>query len=69
MRTLKTFCLATLAFLASCATTNPLPVPVTGERPRLVVVIVIDGLPQRQVVEYWDQLAPDGFKRFLPDAR
>ena len=56
---------AFLAFLAGCAATNPLPAPVTGERPRLVVVLVIDGLPQRQVVEYWDQLAPDGFKRFL----
>lgn len=65
MRTLKILCFATLAFLASCATTNPLPAPVTGERPRLVVLFVIDGLPQRQVVEYWDQLAPDGFKRFL----
>ena len=65
VRTLKTLCLATLAFLASCATTQPLPAPVTGERPRLVVVFVIDGLPQRQVVEYWDQLAPDGLKRFL----
>jgi hypothetical protein len=26
---------------------------------------VIDGLPQRQVVDYRDQLAPDGFRRFL----
>jgi len=65
VRPLKSLVLAALAFLASCAATNPLPAPVTGERPRLVVVFVIDGLPQRQVVEYWDQLAPDGFKRFL----
>jgi len=39
--------------------------PVTGGKPRLVVLFVVDGLPQRQVVEYWDQLAPDGLKRFL----
>jgi predicted AlkP superfamily pyrophosphatase or phosphodiesterase len=58
-------CCLALVFLASCAASNPLPVPVTGERPRLVVVFIVDGLPQRQVVEYWDQLAPDGFKRFL----
>ena len=56
---------AALVLLAGCAATNPIPVPVTGERPRLVVMFVVDGLPQRQVVEYWDQMAPDGLKRFL----
>ena len=35
------------------------------EPPRLVVFIAIDGLPQRQVLSYRDQLAPDGFARFL----
>jgi predicted AlkP superfamily pyrophosphatase or phosphodiesterase len=34
-------------------------------RPRLIVFIAIDGLPQRQVLSYRDQLAPDGFNRFL----
>lgn len=34
-------------------------------RPRLIVFIAIDGLPQRQVLNYRDQLAPDGFARFL----
>ena len=33
--------------------------------PRLIVFIAIDGLPQRQVLAYKDQLAPDGFNRFL----
>jgi predicted AlkP superfamily pyrophosphatase or phosphodiesterase len=56
---------AALAFVAGCAATHPLPAPVSGERPRLVVLFIIDGLPQRQVIEYWDQLAPDGLKRFL----
>ena len=37
----------------------------TEKRPRLVVLIAIDGLPQRQVLDYRDQLAPDGFARFL----
>ena len=34
-------------------------------RPKLVVLITIDGLPQRQVLSYREQLAPDGFNRFL----
>ncbi|MEK9804617.1 MAG: alkaline phosphatase family protein, partial [Curvibacter sp.] len=34
-------------------------------RPRLLVLVVVDGLPQRQVLAYREQLAPDGFNRFL----
>ena len=34
-------------------------------RPKLIVSIAIDGLPQRQVLNYRDQLSPDGFSRFL----
>jgi predicted AlkP superfamily pyrophosphatase or phosphodiesterase len=45
--------------LGSCASLAPAP------RPKLVVLLVIDGLPQRQVTGYRDQLAPDGFARFL----
>ena len=55
---------AAAAFLAGCATSSE-PAPVTGGKPRLVVLLVVDGLPQRQVVEYWDQLVPDGFLRFF----
>lgn len=36
-----------------------------ASRPRLVVFLVVDGLPQRQITAYRDQLAPDGFARFL----
>jgi predicted AlkP superfamily pyrophosphatase or phosphodiesterase len=39
--------------------------PHTPKRPKLIVFIAIDGLPQRQVLAYRDQLAPDGFNRFL----
>lgn len=35
------------------------------QRPKLVVFLVVDGLPQRQVLDYRDQLAPDGLARFL----
>lgn len=44
----------------SCAT-----LPAAAPPPRLVVMIVVDGLPQRQVTAYRDQLAPDGLARFL----
>ncbi len=59
------FLAAVLGLVSGCVGTNPIPAPVTGGKPRLMVLVIIDGLPQRQVVEYWDQLAPDGFKRFL----
>jgi hypothetical protein len=36
-----------------------------GGPPRLVVVIVIDGLPQEQVLKYRDQYGPGGFKLLL----
>jgi predicted AlkP superfamily pyrophosphatase or phosphodiesterase len=52
-------CLALL--LASCSSVAPRP----ADKPRLVVFLVVDGLPQRQVTGYREQLAPDGLARFL----
>lgn len=49
------------AFVAACGT--PAAEPQTP--PRLVVFMVVDGLPQRQVVDYRAQLAPDGLARLL----
>jgi predicted AlkP superfamily pyrophosphatase or phosphodiesterase len=49
--------------LAACAA--PDSPASAAPRPKLVVFLVIDGLPQRQVLDYRDQLAPDGFARFL----
>jgi predicted AlkP superfamily pyrophosphatase or phosphodiesterase len=49
------------AVLSGCATSDRL----SAGKPRLVVFFVIDGLPQWQVADYRDQLAPDGFARFL----
>ena len=46
--------------LSSCATRPAPPSP-----PKLLVFMVVDGLPQRQITGYRDQLAPDGFARFL----
>jgi arylsulfatase A-like enzyme len=48
------------AMLASCA-----GVPSPQDKPKLVVFLAVDGLPQRQVLAYRDQLAPDGLARFL----
>ena len=53
--------------LVSCAG-GPAGTPTkatASAKPKLVVLLVIDGLPQRQVTAYRDQLAPDGFARFL----
>jgi predicted AlkP superfamily pyrophosphatase or phosphodiesterase len=47
---------------AACATPSTTTAPAA---PKLVVFLVVDGLPQRQVVDYRDQLAPDGLRRFL----
>jgi predicted AlkP superfamily pyrophosphatase or phosphodiesterase len=38
-----------------------------AERPALVAVIVIDGLPQEQLVKYRDLYGPGGFKRLLEE--
>lgn len=60
--TLLRTCLVASAtlLLASCAT------PITSSAPpKLLVVMVVDGLPQRQITGYRDQLAADGFARFL----
>lgn len=50
--------------LAGCASRAPGEFAADGP-PRLVVLLVVDGLPQRQVVDYRAQLAPDGLNRFL----
>lgn len=39
--------------------------PVAASKPKLLVFLVVDGLPQRQILAYRDQLAPDGLARFL----
>ena len=53
---------ALAALLAGCAAAPPAAVP---DRPRLVVLLVVDGVPQPQLAAYRDQYGPDGFNRFL----
>lgn len=57
---LASFLLAAL-LLAACAT----PQAPVAQKPRLVVFMAVDGLPQSQVVGYRDQLSADGLRRFL----
>jgi predicted AlkP superfamily pyrophosphatase or phosphodiesterase len=61
---LKTLTCALLLVLVGCASVEK-PAPVMGGRPRLVVLFVVDGLPERQAVDYRDQLSPDGLERFF----
>ena len=60
--TLLRLTLALLLTLCNAAGAADVP-PVA--RPKLIVLLVVDGLPQRQVVDYRDQLANDGLARFL----
>jgi predicted AlkP superfamily pyrophosphatase or phosphodiesterase len=52
--------------LTACSTP---PTAHTPQRPQLLVLMVIDGLPMRQVTGYRDQLAADGLARFLDRGR
>ncbi|MEJ6004975.1 alkaline phosphatase family protein [Paucibacter sp. AS339] len=62
-----------LAVLTACGTPPGAQVPAqpgapssaAAPAPKLIVFLVVDGLPMRQVLSYRDQLQPDGFKRFL----
>ena len=51
--------------LVACATSDPTPHGPPARPPRLVVQLIVDGLPMRQVTDHRAQLAPDGLARFL----
>lgn len=57
---------AALSTFSGCTTPPPAAAPQT---PKLLVLVVIDGLPMRQVTGYREQLGPDGFARFLDHGR
>lgn len=62
--TRRALLLSAAALLVGCAS-GPASVAPAASKPKLIVFLVVDGLPQRQVLSYRDQLQPDGFKRFL----
>lgn len=59
--------LASLSLLSGCTAAQKAPASpsAAAESPRLIVFMVVDGLPMRQVTGYRDLLQPDGFRRFL----
>lgn len=62
--------LAAAACMAACSGLNrpdaAAPAAAQAEQhPRLVVLLVVDGLPQRQVLQLRDQYGPDGLARLL----
>jgi hypothetical protein len=60
-------CAALPPLLSGCA--SPPAAPTAAQPPKLVVLVVIDGLPMRQVTGYRDQWSADGFARFLDHGR
>src|SRR5262245_1021585 len=62
LRRLQVLLIAVL--LAGCAAQAQAPGRAVTA-PKLIVFMVVDGFPQRQVVGYGDQLGPDGLRRFL----
>ena len=56
---------ASLALLFGLAGAGQAAPTTPASAPKLVLLLVVDGLPQRQVLDYRDQLASDGLARFL----
>ena len=54
---------AVLTSLSGCTALTP--ATTSAPPPKLLVFLAVDGLPQRQLMGLRDQLAPDGFARFL----
>jgi len=57
--------LSAASLAASAGTPDATAAGAGAKPPKLIVFMVVDGLPIRQVLGYRDQLAPDGFRRFL----
>ncbi|MEO5695400.1 MAG: alkaline phosphatase family protein [Usitatibacter sp.] len=61
----RLFFFVAAALAAGCASQSPHESASAPLKPKLIVFMAVDGFPQRQVVDYRDQLAPDGLRRFL----
>ncbi|MFO1314439.1 MAG: alkaline phosphatase family protein [Burkholderiales bacterium] len=56
--------LAALALAAGCASTDK-PPATAAALPKLVVVVLVDGLPQEQLTRNHDLFVPNGFRRLM----
>ncbi|MEG0884587.1 MAG: alkaline phosphatase family protein, partial [Janthinobacterium sp.] len=54
-----------VAGVAACQAHAAKAAPEAAAQPKLVVVLVVDGLPQEQVTRYRDQFGQGGFRRLL----
>ena len=62
--------LASIVLAGVASATERMPAPGTDTlQPKLIMVIVVDGLPQEQVLRYRDQYVEGGFKRLLSQGR
>ena len=65
MRWLRNWaCLAT-ACIAVVQSAQAVDLPRGAAPPKLVLVVVIDGLPQEQLLKSYDLLVPNGFRRLM----
>lgn len=62
---LITTCIAASTALSFSASAAPLSANTATTTPKLLVVLVVDGLPQEQVQRYRDQFGQGGFRRLL----
>lgn len=58
--------LAGLVLVAGCATVERAQAPAAGAAlPKLVLVVIVDGLPQEQLTRNHDLFVPNGFRRLM----
>src|SRR5471032_2060560 len=60
-----TFASCLIAYGALAATPAQSPTTAAAAQPKLVVVLVVDGLPNEQVQRYRDQFGQGGLRRLL----
>jgi hypothetical protein len=65
MRPVRRLFLLTCLVATSSLAAFPAIAAEKSAQPKLVVVLVVDGLPQEQVTRYRDQFGQGGFRRLL----
>lgn len=65
MRWLKYLACLAVACVAGLQIAQAVDVPRGVAPPKLLVVVVIDGLPQEQLLKSYDLLVPNGFRRLM----